>query len=227
MMNVFSIQLLQERSISKYYDILGIPYESVLFVAALLTLGVAFLSFKASRRANELTTVPKLIVKYKQSQNGGSIFLQNLDDHKLAYDIEIMPLYLWQDLEASIYKIVFHQHGENYTMGDKKILLKEKVLRDGEVETSKRFADIVPHIKTRTRPLVILFSDAQGVRYFTLVHFENGKERILRPPTKLTIIWRIRLRWRAAKRLRKLERLAKKAHKRDYPEVAEEIEVEN
>lgn len=220
-------QLLEEREKVQYYSFFGVPLELVLSFIAVSTLFVAFLSFRTSRRTNELKTVPQLIVKYKRGTNGArsKIVLKNLAG-AIAYDVLIDSLYLWQDHEAAIYKVEFEQPSPNYTVGENsEVELEEWVLRNGSVydkEKGDTMADVFPNIETKKRPLVIRFLDAQNIRYFTVVHFENGRERILRLPTKLTWYWKVRLMCRQYRRVLRYKRYLRRAYKRKYPKQFKE-----
>lgn len=167
---------------------LSIPLEFIGGVVTILLLLYAIRTFVTTRKSNELQTVPVLIVKYRQGAGTGNstLDLVNLTE-KLAYNIEVYPVYLTHSRDGGLYKIKFSLKGRNYIKANESLELTEYKLRDGAEETTENFARIISHVNhTKKHPLLIRFEDSQGIAYYTKISFERGDEKIVQPPKKLT-----------------------------------------
>jgi hypothetical protein len=187
----------------EYIYILGLPLEFWLGLFTIVAAVYAARLFISSRRSNELKTVPTLIIKYKSSPNSrSSMELVNLTD-KIAYNITIDPLFLRNKFDGCLYKVNFAVMGENYINPNQSRPLAEHKMKDGAKDEENNFADIVGALgAAQNYPIVVRFTDMQGVKYFIKVNFERGAEKIVQSPMKLTYYRRISLWVKAYKRYR-------------------------
>jgi hypothetical protein len=205
----------------KFVDInilgLSIPLETILAIVTVGALIYAARTFVASRKNNELKTVPTLIMKRKTGGSNFTMELKNLTDN-LAYNIHIDPLFMINQIDCSIYKINFFLKDPNYIDAKGSRELTEYKLKDGAVELDTDFAKIVSEFAGR-RPIVIRFKDSQGLNYYTVLNFVDGNEKIIESPRRLTLFRRLKLYFMQRKRYYKYKRYQGKKFSRTHPDL--------
>jgi hypothetical protein len=212
--------LITSKPNQEYTYILGIPLDVIISIFTILAVAYAAKLFMASRRSNELKTVPTLIMKYRPSPNStSSMELVNLTS-KIAYNVKIAPVYFRNFSDGCIYKVNFALQGENYINPTQTRVLKELKLKDGAKHEENNFADIVSAIgPSKNFPVIIKFTDIQGINYFTVVGFKEGDVQIIRPPKKLSFLWRTRLWIRSQRRYRRYRRNQSRKFARAHPDL--------
>lgn len=197
MTTIFS-ELITERPTQTFYDlhILGqvVPFELILVLLGLLaipTLLYAAMAARASKRQTELSTVPMLIFSYHIEDR--KMHLKNLNK-KFACNLKIERYFVRNVQDYTVYTVDFClPDSKTYTDGDQDdIPLEARIKKEGVLENDLE-SDIFSHSlgsESKTTAAVT-FTDSQGLRYFTLVRFDNGVQRIVKPPTRLTLFWRL------------------------------------
>ena len=196
-----------------FIDIFYLPLELVLGAVALMSLFYVIKAARSSAKANELRTVPTLTLKYTKST--GRLAIINLSEN-IAYNIRIRPMYFRNRLSASVYKVFFSLPDKNYINANEEIALEERRLKDGGIEENESFAKVVANVSHD--PLYIEFRDIQGLRYYTLINFNEGSEAIIQGPTKINIYRKFLIYLKHKKALMRYNRFANTKLDRDYPE---------
>ncbi len=210
------------RTHEKFLDIhlfgWAISLELLVGVVTALALVYAVRSFAASRRSNELKTVPTLVIQARAPKTKkSSMKLVNISSN-IAYKVKIDSVYKHNRRNGSVYKVEFVLEGKNYIMGGAEVDLQEYKLKDGAVEQEENFAGIVSRVGlNEKRPMVVRFEDVQGIQYYTEINFKDGEENIVTTPRKLTQIARGRLYFRRRVELSKIRRYQVRKFARNYP----------
>lgn len=216
--------LITTRAHEKFLDVhlfgWTISLELLLSVVTVLALVYAARSFAASRKSNELKTVPTLLIQARPLKTKkSSMQLVNLSSN-IAYKVKIDSVYKYNRRNGAVYKIDFVLEGKNYIKGGDDVDLKEYKLKDGAVEEEEDFAGIVSRVGVNEkRPMVIRFEDVQGIKYYTEINFKDGEESIVTTPRKLTWIANGRLYLRRRMELRGIRHYQVKKFGRNYPYV--------
>lgn len=201
----------------------SIPLELIIGVATLGALVYVALALKASRQSNVLQTLPTLVVKPTSNAKDATFKIMNLTN-KLAYSIEIDPIYLFHKYEGIMYKVTLMLPEHNYLDAKEQRELKEFLLADGAVDRSKTLSSVIAQVKevTENLPMVVRFKDSQGIKYFTELTFAKGSEQIARSPRKLTLMWRGRLFYRKKRRHYRLRKNVLLRARRIHPDIIDQ-----
>lgn len=172
-----------------------IGLEWVVFFIALITVYYAIRSFRASRRQNELSTVPNLTIIVGTTESKGECLQLINHDKRFAYEIKFEGIYFLNKDEKVIehYKIHLNMNKAENFIGPEAQKVWLSVTRDGEEVEGDFAAFLITYAQQYRRGIVIKFKDAQNLKYFTRVNFNKSKAIILRAPTKITLAWRISL----------------------------------
>ncbi len=179
-----------------FFDKYPVIYEVLLLSIAVITAFAAIRTLRASRRQNELSTVPHLFFE-AEGKVGERRLVLTSSNSMLAYDFHIDELYRFMSSEkskdAQVSKYVFKFDLIRNTDGRRNFLSKKggkipvKVYQDEE-ELDTDFAGWLFTSYVKVTQFRVRFTDSQNLKYFTDIVFdEEGVSRIKHAPRRLTL----------------------------------------
>jgi hypothetical protein len=180
------------------------PIELLVLLLAIVTAISAIRSFRASRRQNELATVPHIFLEAAGNFPAQKLMLVN-DNDKLAFNFKIDSLQILNKSEKGkdwvITEYSFGFDFKSMASGSKRNFVSkgnsqipiivyangEKIKKDDEGFAAWLVTDF--HL---INGLWVTFTDSQNLRFFTILTFNADEVTyIKRAPSRLTIHWRL------------------------------------
>lgn len=183
-------------------DKYSISFEAILLLTAISAAIFAIRSFRATSRANELSTVPHVFLDAEGAALKQRLILKN-DNSKMAYSFHIENVEVLnmsehtRDWQISKYSFKFNYKASNSRnfITSPSDVMRIDVFENGKPVEQHNEGFVTWLFRDRLklkRGLWIYFRDSQNLKFFTIVDLRgDGVTHIKRAPTRYTLRWKV------------------------------------